>query len=184
MPTATFLVAAPDRPGLVARFAGFFYDLGLNIVDASNHSDPHVEGGARFFMRLAVDLAGLAGTSAQKGLGGSATRGALEARFGALATELGATWSVRYTDVVPRVAVLVTKEPACLYDLALRQRSGELPGEIVLVASNHPTLENDAAAFRIPFFALPVTAETKRAQETQLLDLLGRHHIDLVVLAR
>ncbi|MEI8258903.1 MAG: formyltetrahydrofolate deformylase [Deltaproteobacteria bacterium] len=184
MPTATFLLAAPDQPGLVARFAGFFYELGLNIVDASNHSDPHVEGGARFFMRIAVDLAGLSAAPAQSGLGGSATRRALEQRFGELAEPLTATWSVRYSDVVQRIAVLVTKEPGCLYDLALRQRSGELPCEIALVASNHATLEADAAGFKIPFFALPVTADTKRAQETQLVELLRRHHVDLVVLAR
>ena len=38
--------------------------------------------------------------------------------------------------------------------------------------------------FRIPYFVLPVTAETKRAQEERLLELLRRHHIDLIVLAR
>ena len=38
------------------------------------------------------------------------------------------------------VAILVTKEAACLYDLVLRQRQGELPCEIPLVLSNHPTL--------------------------------------------
>ncbi|MBS2022429.1 MAG: formyltetrahydrofolate deformylase, partial [Deltaproteobacteria bacterium] len=37
--SATFLVAAPDAPGLVARLAGFFYTLRLNIIDATNHSD-------------------------------------------------------------------------------------------------------------------------------------------------
>jgi formyltetrahydrofolate deformylase len=31
---------------------------------------------------------------------------------------------------------------------------------------------------------LPVTPDTKRAQETRLLELLAAHHIDLVVLAR
>ena len=51
---ATFLVAAPDQPGLVARLAGFFYGAGLNIVDASNHTDPEADGGPRFFMRLVV----------------------------------------------------------------------------------------------------------------------------------
>ncbi|MBT9559048.1 MAG: formyltetrahydrofolate deformylase, partial [Myxococcales bacterium] len=30
--TATFLLSAPDQPGLVARFAGFFFELGLNIL--------------------------------------------------------------------------------------------------------------------------------------------------------
>jgi formyltetrahydrofolate deformylase len=181
---AIFLVSAPDQPGLVARLAGFFYDASLNIVDASNHTDAPEDGAPRFFMRLVVDLAGLAAPAAQQRLGGSTSRKALEAAFQDLCARLSATWSVRYTDVLPRVAVLVTKEPACLYDLVLRQRQGELSCEIPLVISNHPTLEPAAESFRIPFFCLPVTAATKPQQEAQILELLGQHHIDLVVLAR
>jgi formyltetrahydrofolate deformylase len=185
MPTrATLLVSAPDQPGLVARLAGFFYELGLNIVDASNHTDAFAEGGARFAMRLVVDLDGLGAARAQQNLGGSATRRALEDRFAELVASFSGTWSVGYDDVPPRVAILVTKEPACLYDLILRQRSGELPCELPLILSNHTILEPAAASFRIPFFALPVTAETKPAQESQLLAMLKAHHIDLVVLAR
>ncbi len=196
--TAVFLVAAPDQPGLVARLAGFFAGLGLNIIDANNHTDDHADGSARFFMRLVVDLAGLRAPlspatagSAQRStaqvyerLGGSATRRTLEEAFGDLARGLAATWSVGYGDVVPKIAILVTKEPSCLYDLILRERSGELPGQISLIVSNHPTLEPVAESFRIPFFALPVSAETKRAQEDQVLALIRRHHIDLIVLAR
>lgn len=181
---ALFLVSAPDQPGLVARLAGFFYAAGLNIVDAGNHTDAYAEGGARFFMRIVVDLAGLSRPAASEALRGSASRGALEAAFGDLATTLSATWSVRYTDVVQRVAILVTRDPACLYDLVLRQRGGELPCEIPLVISNHPTLEPVAESFRIPFVCLPVTPETKPEQERRVLDLLERHHVDLVVLAR
>ena len=181
---ATLLVAAPDRPGLVARLAGFVYSLGLNILDASNHTDPLAEGGPRFFMRIVVDLTGLSSAQAQTGLDGSATRSALEGKFGELATSLGADWSISYSDVLRRVAILVTKEPSCLYDLVLRQRSGELPCDIPLVISNHAELEPAAQGFRIPFFALPVTPESKPAQEAQLLALLKAHQIDLVVLAR
>ncbi len=183
-PLATFLVAAPDQPGLVARLAGFFYDAGLNIVDASNHTDPHADGGPRFFMRLVVDLGGLGSPPALAALGGSATRSALQASFGGLCAALSATWSVGYDDHVPRVAILVTKDPACLYDLVLRQRAGEIACEIPLVLSNHPTLEPVAQSFAIPFYCLPVTAETKPAQEQHILELCARHHVELVVLAR
>jgi formyltetrahydrofolate deformylase len=182
---ATFLLSAPDRPGLVARFAGFFSDLGLNILDASNHTETFTENGVpRFFMRLVVDLKALQGAPAQKGLGGSATRRSLEEAFTQLAAPLEAQWSVGYSDRVARMAILVTREPSCLYDLILRKQSGELPCEIPLILGNHATLEPVAESFRIPFFNLPVTAETKPAQEAQLLELLRRHHIDLVVLAR
>lgn len=184
---ATFLFAASDKPGLVAQIASFFSEHGLNILEASNHTDVHAEGGARFFMRLVVDLAGLSAGRAHEALGGSATRRALEERFAERVSALGtsgASWSVTYSDVVQRVAILVTKEAACLYDLVLRQRQGELPCDIPLVVSNHPTLESVAESFRIPFFALPVNASTKSDQEKQILDLLKKHHIDLVILAR
>ena len=32
----TFLVAAPDQPGLVARLAGFFFSHRLNIVESTS----------------------------------------------------------------------------------------------------------------------------------------------------
>ena len=181
---ATFLVAAPDQAGLVARLAGFFYHTGLNIIDASNHSDIYGEGSPRFYMRMVVDISGLSMPAAGDALGGSSSRGALERAFGDLATNLSATWSVRYSDNVQRVAILCTKDPACLYDIVLRQRSSELPCEIPLILSNHPTLESVAESFRIPFFCLPVTPATKRDQETRVLELCRQHHVDLVVLAR
>jgi len=184
-PRAIFLVTAPDQPGLVARLSGFFFKLGLNIVDASNHSEGPVVGqGARFYMRLVVDLAALASPTAHAALGGNATRKALEEAFAGLVTELSGTWSVGYDDVKARVALMVTKDPACLYDLVLRQRNGELPCEIPVILSNHAALESVAESFRIPFFSLPVTPDTKPQQERHVLELLKRLHIDLVVLAR
>ncbi len=105
--TATFLVTAPDQAGLVARLSGFFYELGVNILDASNHTDLHADAGPRFFMRLVVDLACLGRAEAAARLGGSATRKNLEAAFDDLAAKLGATWSAAYSDVLPRVAALL-----------------------------------------------------------------------------
>jgi formyltetrahydrofolate deformylase len=184
MSRATLLFSSPDRPGLVARLSGFFFDLGLNILEASNYTDLHGERGPRFYMRLVVDLTGLTNADPAK-LGGSATRTSMEAAFTErVAKPLEGEWSIGYDDHVARVAVMVTKDPTCLYDLALRQRQGELPCEIALVISNHPTLEPAAQSFRLPFYALPVTKETKPEQEARVLDLLKRHDVNLVVLAR
>jgi formyltetrahydrofolate deformylase len=174
MSRATFLFAAPDRPGLVARLSGFFFELGLNIVEASNYTDLHGANGNRFYMRLVIDLAKL-----------TQTRTELEGSFkDRLASPFEGEWSVGYSDHVARVALMVTKDPTCLYDLALRQRQGELPCEIALIVSNHPTLESAAQAFRLPFYCLPITAQTKPEQEAKVLDLYAKHDIDLVVLAR
>jgi formyltetrahydrofolate deformylase len=181
---ATFLLTAPDQPGLVARVAGFFFELGLNILDSSNHASTTAGGDARFAMRLVVDLEQLASPRALAQLGDSASRRALEQAFGALCARLDATFTVGYADVPEHVALLVTKESSCLYDLVLRQKRGELPCEIALVVSNHALLEPVAESFRLPFHVLPVTRETKPDQERRVLELCRKHHVSLIVLAR
>ncbi len=139
---ATFLVAAPDQPGLVARLAGFFYNAGLNIVDASNHTDLYADGAPASSCAsswTSVGLSSPAGGRRPARLGDPRHAGGrLRASS---ATALSATWSVRLRDQIPKAAILVTKDPACLYDLVLRQRAGEIACEIPLIISNHPTLE-------------------------------------------
>ena len=120
------MFAARDQPGLVARLAGFFYELALNIVDGSDHVEAGDADSARFFIRQVVELDD-----------SRLARGAIEAAFGELAAKLDGTWSVGYSDRAARVAVLVTKESACLYDLILRQRQGEL--------DEGPIIEQDVA---------------------------------------
>jgi formyltetrahydrofolate deformylase len=189
MSRATVLFSSPDQPGLVARLSGFFYELGVNIVEASNYTDLYATGDAgpraRFYMRIVVDLDGLARPEAESKLGGSATRSAMEAAFTEkIAEPLKGDWSIGYDDHVARIALMVTKDPTCFYDLALRQKQGELPCEIALVISNHAALESAAQAFRLPFYALPVTPQTKADQEGRVLELLKKHDVNLVVLAR
>jgi formyltetrahydrofolate deformylase len=178
-PHGRFLLATRDQPGLVARVATFFYDRNINIVEAASCSDPHADSGPMFFLRMSVDLAEFHARTDPAG-----SRRALEDDFAAMASRLHAIWSVGYADVLARVAILVTREDSCLYDLVLRQRQGELPCDIPLIISNHETLEDVAERFGIPYHALPVVDATRRDQERKILDLLARHHVDVVVLAR
>jgi formyltetrahydrofolate deformylase len=159
--------------------ASFFYERNINIVEAVNCSDAYGESGPRFFLRMSVDLAGF-GSEADPVV----SRRALEDDFDELASRLLATWSVGYADAVARMAILVTREDSCLYDLVLRQRQGELPCDISLVISNHAMLEDIAERFGIPYHALPLSEATRQDQERKILDLMAQHHVDLVVLAR
>jgi formyltetrahydrofolate deformylase len=172
-------MATRDQPGLVARVAGFFFERNLNILEAASCSDAYGENGPRFFLRMAVDLTGWC-PAAPPG----ASRRALEDDFDDMADQLLATWSVGYADAVARMAILVTREDSCLYDLVLRQRQGELPCDIPLVVSNHPVLEDVATRFGIPYHTLPLTDATRREQERQILELIAQHRVDVVVLAR
>ena len=55
---------------------------------------------------------------------------------------------------------------------------------MALVVSNHEDLRPVAEQFGIPFHCFPVSKETKAEVEAQELELLARHEIELVVLAR
>jgi formyltetrahydrofolate deformylase len=71
-----------------------------------------------------------------------------------------------------------------LYDILGRYSAGELNLEIPLIVSNHEDLKPVADRFGIPFEYVPFTKEIKAQGEQQQLDLLAKHRIDFVVLAR
>jgi formyltetrahydrofolate deformylase len=166
--TATLLVSCRDRTGLVAALSQFVFDYGGNILDADQHAD--LETGT-FFMRLAFSLESFKLDRAQ-------TRGALDA----LATRFDLTWELTYSDVRPRVAVLASKTPHCLYDLLLAHQLGELGGELVAVISNHELVRPVAGHFGVRFEH--VDSKDKTSSEAKIQSLLDELKVDLVVLAR
>jgi formyltetrahydrofolate deformylase len=168
--TAVLLARGPDRKGLVATIAGFLYRHGANILHADQHNDALA---GMFFQRIEFVLDGMDLSFPQ-----------LQEQLRPVMAELGMSFEVFNSEVVPRVAILVSKLEHCLLDLLSRSRAGELRGEIAVVASNHETLRPLAETSGVPFVYLPVTPETRETQEEQLLALLARERIDLVVLAR
>jgi len=83
-----------------------------------------------------------------------------------------------------RVLIMVSKADHCLRDLLAQWRHGDLAMDIVAVVSNHADLAPLVRAEGIPFHHLPVSADTKAAQEAALLDCIETHGAELVVLAR
>jgi formyltetrahydrofolate deformylase len=71
-----------------------------------------------------------------------------------------------------------------MVDLLHRWRTGELECEIPVIVSNHRAVENLAAFYGVIFEYVPVTAASRAEAERRHLELLDRHGIDLVVLAR
>jgi formyltetrahydrofolate deformylase len=169
-PTAVLLISCPDRPGIVAAVSDFIFRAGGNIIHADQHTDRQ-EG--VFLQRLEWELDGFA-----------IPRDEIAAAFDPIARRFDMRWRLRFSDHRPRVAVLVSRQGHCMYDLLARWRMGELPAEIPLVVSNHPDLSEGADRFGVEFHHLPVSPDTKAAQEAQILELLEQHRIDLVVLAR
>jgi len=167
---ATLLVVCPDRKGIVAFLAQVLFGHGANILDSDQHSDP-VAG--MFFQRIRFDAATL-----------TTDRLTLETKLRDVGEKFSMTWRISYGSRVRRVALLVSRQDHCLYDLLIRHRAGELPCEIAMVVSNHPDAAPIARHFEVPFHHLPITAETRPRQEAELAELIELSSIDLVVLAR
>jgi formyltetrahydrofolate deformylase len=60
----------------------------------------------------------------------------------------------------------------------------EFPIEIPLIISNHPDLKPIGERYGIPYFVFSVSSETKKEVEEAELELLQKHSIDTIVLAR
>lgn len=164
----TLRLQCPDRPGLVAKVAGFLAERGANIVDAQQFDDAL---SSQFFMRVAFTA--------------DVPIDQLRAEFAAIAQAACMEWSLRDQATPKRVLLMVSKWDHCLVDLLYRARLGELPMEVVAVASNHPReLLHGSLIGDIPFHHLPVTRETKAAQEALVKRLVEDSGAELVVLAR
>lgn len=168
--TATLLISCSDSPGLVAKIANFIYANGGNIIHADQHTDFAT---SLFLIRIEWQLRDF-----------NLPREAIATAFAAIAKPLKATWQLHFSDTLPKIAVWVTKQDHCLWDLLWRHQAHELPGTIALIMSNHEDLKAIAQQFDLDFYHLPITRETKAAQEAQQLELLEQYQIDLVVLAK
>ncbi len=166
----TLRLQCDDRPGLVARVASALAGLGCNITDAQQFNDA---GNGRFFMR--VVFSSLAGAGLDEVRGG----------FAPVARDCGMDWSIRDNAVPRKVVLMVSKFDHCLVDLLYRQRIGELNMEVVAIVSNHPSeVLTTALMGDIPYHHLPITRETKPAQEARIKAVIEDTGAELVVLAR
>jgi formyltetrahydrofolate deformylase len=166
--TLIALLHGPDKPGLVARVAGWIFERGGNILHADQHRD--MEAGV-FFQRV-------------EWVPSSANVAQAAEEFRAFATTLGMQARVASSAHRPRVAIFVSKADHCFHDLVLRGLAGEFNGELALVVSNHDNLAGIARGYNLPFHHIPVAAKAKAAAEARQLELLKQQDIELVILAR
>jgi formyltetrahydrofolate deformylase len=170
MTTARLLLSCPDQRGLVARVAEFVWRHGGDVTHADQHTD---EEAGVFFQRVEFLLDDF-----------DLDRQQFRSLFSELANACAMSWRVRYSDEARRVAILVSRQGHCLYDLLARWRAGELPCEIVAVISNWGDHAEAAEHFGVPFHEMTVTPQTRPYQEIKLVALLDDYRVELVVLAR
>ena len=171
MKTAKLLLHCPDQPGILAEVTDFITVNKGNIIYLDQYVD-HVEN--IFFMRIEWDLESFLVPQEK-----------IEDYFETLyAQKYGMSFRLYFSDVKPRMAIFVSKMSHCLFDLLARYTAGEWNVEIPLIISNHPDLQHVAERFGIPFHLFPITKETKEEQEKKEMELLAKHKVNFIVLAR
>ena len=165
------LLHGPDRPGLVARVAGWIFEQGGNILHADQHRDAEERV---FFQRVEWSQPTSAPEVAR-----------VAASFKNMAQlELGMNCQTTVSNERAKVGMLVSRIPHCLQDLALRFSRGEMRGELVCIVSNHPELGPFCESMNLPFHHVEVVGESKMEAEEKQLDIFRKHQVDLIVLAR
>ncbi|WP_338759846.1 formyltetrahydrofolate deformylase [Massilia sp. METH4] len=169
-PTHILTLSCASSAGQVAAVTAFLEQRGCYIDDIAAYDDKLEQ---RFFARFVFHP-----TSSALALGD------LREGFAPIGERFAMDWAISDAAQRPRVMIMVSKLDHCLNDLLYRWRLGELKVDIVAVVSNHPDLRPLAIAHDIPFHHLPITPDTRDAQEAALLALIERTGTDLVVLAR
>ena len=171
MTTAKLLLHCPDKPGILAEVTDFITVNKGNIIYQDQYVD-HVEN--IFFMRIEWELKDFLVPQEK-----------IEDYFRTLyGQKYEMDFRLYFSDVKPRMAIFVSKMSHCLFDMLARYTAGEWNVEIPLIISNHPDLQHVAERFGIPFYLFPITKETKEEQERKEMELLAKHKITFIVLAR
>jgi formyltetrahydrofolate deformylase len=169
-PSAVLLISCPDQPGIVAAVTEYLFHLRGNVLDLDQHVDR--EAGV-FLMRVSwqADQPGLNEQTFATG-------------FAPIAERFRMAWTLHDPTQRAQIALFVTKESHCLFDLLARHQSGEWWADIALVISNRDDLQDVVQKFGIPFHLFPITADNKAVQEKAEIELLKAFQIDTIILAR
>jgi formyltetrahydrofolate deformylase len=163
-------ITCPDATGLVAAVSGFLRDHACFIDESNQYGDPATQ---RFFMRAVF-------TRAEN----SPAIGAIKSAFAAVAKPFAMNWEIADWHHKPRVVIAVSNFGHCLNDLLHRWHVGQLAIDVAGVVSNHDAMRSLVEWHGIPYHHLPVTPDTKAAQEDKLLALFDSLGGEVLVLAR
>ena len=168
---AQLLLYCPDKQGILAEVTDFITVNKGNIIYLDQYVD-HAEN--VFFMRIRWDLDGFL-----------IPKEKIEDYFNTLyAQKYQMTFRLYFSGTKPKMAIFVSKMSHCLYDMLARYTAGEWNVEIPLIISNHPELEHIGRRFDIPFYVFPINKENKEEQERAEMELLAKHQVNFIVLAR
>ena len=166
--TIIALLHGPDQPGLVAKASSWIFERGSNIDHADQHKDPEANV---FFQRVEWVPSGNPKEEAEA--------------FKAFSeSSLKMNTKVVLNTKKQKVALFVSKIDHCFHDIILRFQANEMSGELACIISNHKALEKVAETYGIPFYHTPFKNMDKASVEAEQINILKKHSVELVILAR
>ncbi|WP_409523711.1 formyltetrahydrofolate deformylase [Nitrincola sp. MINF-07-Sa-05] len=171
--TTTYILtgSSPTKLGVLDLIIGSLYRHECYAYEMHTFDDADT---SRFFFRVEFNYVGRDEFSEED----------LRNQFADRAAAFDMEWDLRDLSNPEKVVILVSKYDHCLQDLLHRHSTGALNIQIPAIISNHPDLKRLADWYNIPYYHLPVTAETKAQQEAQMWQIIQEAEADLVVLAR
>lgn len=128
----------------------------------------------RFFFRVEFSFVGE----------GEFSEEALRKQFSDRAEAFEIRWDLSDLATPEKVVILVSQYDHCIQDIFHRSSTGALNIDVVAVISNHSDLKRLADWYEVPYYHLPLTAETKAQQEAHMWEIIQHYQADLVLLAR
>jgi len=169
--TAIIVMHCPDQSGIVTYITQFIHENNGNIINLEQHVDRE---NSRFFMRIEWELNGF-----------NIPKDKIEEYFDTLvAKRYDMRWRLYFSDYRPRMALFVSKQMHCAYDILSRYHAGEWNCEIPVIISNHEEARVIARQMHIDFHLLPINKDNKKEQEVKQMQLLKDYKIDFCVLAK
>jgi len=165
-------LSCKDVRGIVAAVSGFISEQDGFIFESAQFGDPSTE---HFFLRMEF----AAGPK-------TPPLDSLKKLFvSAVGEKFQMNWNIYDKSRKSRVLLMVSKYGHCLNDLLHRYLTGILPIEIPAVVSNHEDMRSVVEWHKLPYYYFPLAnANDKPTQEKKVLEVIERHQIDVVVLAR
>lgn len=171
MKKSTLLIHCIDRKGIIATVTNFILSKKGNTIYIAQHID---QESGKLYLRLQCEFdddeekLALFKDSFQRHV----------------AENYNMNWEMYDIEEQPKMAIFVSKDDHCLYDILGRYAAGELNVNIPVIISDNEDLKPVATSFNIPFEYIPVTKETKEEAEAYHIDLLRKLEIDFIVLAK
>ena len=160
-------VVGKDKKGVVASFTNLLFKNGGNIESVNQNV-----------------VRGLFGMQLEASFSKAVDEQFLTQEFRKLGKELGMDVGIHYQETGRKqnLAVLVTKEPQCAEGILTAIKKGRLAAKPAVIIGSEDSLRGLAEQANVPFFSVE-SSDTER-RESRIMEILQRHNVDIIALAR